>query len=285
MSEKIALVTGATSGIGKETARVLARLNYHVVIGARSEDKAKRVVDELMRDTGNKNIEYIIADLSLMREVRKMAEEFKKRHDKLHLLINNAGAYFAKRKVTDEGNELTLALNHLAPFLLTNLLLDLLKKSAPARVVTVSSAAHDMVKDLDLDDIQSEKKYRGFQVYGKTKLMNILFTKELAKRLKGTGVTANCLHPGFVRTGFGKNNSILHKIGMWLLSPFAISPKKSAEGVVYVATSPEIENISGEYFHNKKIKRPSRLALREDLAKRLWEISEKLVGLEAIRNQ
>ena len=202
MAGKVCLVTGATSGIGEVAATALAAKGATVVLVGRNPEKAAATAERIKKVTGNPSVEFLIADLSQQSEVRRLAEEFKAKHDRLHVLVNNAGAMFADRRESPDGIELTFALNHLGYFLLTNLLLDTLKASAPSRVVSVASYAHRMVPALDFDDLQFREKYSGFKVYGASKLANVLFTKELARRLEGTGVTANSLHPGFVATSF-----------------------------------------------------------------------------------
>src|SRR5215207_11420697 len=206
MGGKVVLITGGTSGIGKAAATALAAMGGEVVVTGRSRERGETAVEEIRRGSGNEGVSLVLADLSVQAEVRRLAEEFGRTHDRLDVLVNNAGVILSRRTETPDGMETTLAINHLAPFLLTNLLLERLKESAPSRVITVSSEAERM-GNIDFDDIQSTRKYRGFPVYGTTKLANIMFTYELAERLKGTFVSANCLHPGPVGTNFGKNNA------------------------------------------------------------------------------
>lgn len=278
MQGKTVLITGATDGIGKETARALAKMGAKVTIVGRNREKSERVLAELKQSTGNPNIELLLADLSSMQAVRDLAEAFKTKHDRLDVLVNNAGAIYDSREVTVDGYERTFATNHLAYFLLTNLLLDLLKKSAPARIVNVASEAHKSGK-LDFDDLQSEKHFSTFTVYGTSKLANVLFTYELARRLAGTGVTANCLHPGVIASGFGNSTNRVLRIGFSLVRPFMIDAVKGAQTTIYCASSPAVEGVTGKYFKNKRPYPSRKLTHNEAIAKRLWEVSEGLVGL------
>ena len=280
MKNKIALITGATAGIGKETALGIAKTGAKVVLIGRSKAKCEEVAEEIKRAANNENIEFLVADLFSLAEIRQVADEFKSKYDRLDILVNNAGAIFDKREVTVDGFEKTFALNHLSYFLLTNLLLDVIKQSEPARIVSVSSVAHTFASKIDFDDLQFERRsYSGFSVYGASKLMNILFTYELARRLKDTKITANCLHPGGVATNFGDNTGGFLKMFVWLFkNTFAISSAKGAETSVYLATSPEVENVTGKYFDSKKTKDSSKISHDENLQKRLWEVSEKIVG-------
>jgi NAD(P)-dependent dehydrogenase (short-subunit alcohol dehydrogenase family) len=278
LSGKICLITGATGGIGKQTALKLAQMGAVVVIVGRNPQKTARVVEEIKKKTKNPDVEYLTGDLSLQSEVRRVATEFLQRHDKLQVLVNNVGLYFAQRRETREGIERTLALNHLCPFLLTNLLEPALKAAAPARVVNVSSGAH-VGATLDLDDLQNRKSYHGFSVYSQSKLMNIYFTYELARRLQGSGVTANCLHPGFVATHFGMNNGFLYALFFRIGMVFAISPQKGAQTSVYLASSPQVKDVSGKYFYNRHAVDSSWISYNAEIASRLWEVSCQLSGI------
>jgi NAD(P)-dependent dehydrogenase (short-subunit alcohol dehydrogenase family) len=279
MRGRVCLITGATSGIGRVTAEALARRGATVVIVARDRARAEAAVGEITSRTGNPQVTYLLADLSSQAQVRGVVEEFRQRHDRLHVLLNNAGAVFTRRYETVDGLERTLAVNHLAPFLLTNLLGELLIASAPARVVTVASAAHVGAR-IPFDDLQqSRTRYRAFRVYGQTKLANILFTYELARRLQGTGVTANAAHPGFVATNFGKGDGGWLRYGIALARPFAITPERGAQTSIYLATSPEVAEVSGRYFASCKPVRSSRESYDEAAARRLWEVSAQLTGL------
>jgi NAD(P)-dependent dehydrogenase (short-subunit alcohol dehydrogenase family) len=279
MGGKIVLITGGTSGIGKAAATALAGMGATVVITGRNEERGKRALQEIREESGNDGVELILADLTVQDEVRRLAEELRERHNQLEVLVNNAGLVLSERTETPDGIETQLAINHLAPFLLTNLLLDLLKESAPSRIVTVSSDAHRWAK-IDLDDLQSRKRYRGMQVYGKTKLANIMFTYELAERLEGTGVTANCMHPGGVNTNFGNNQGGPMNLLFRLFKPFMRSPEQGADTLIYLASSPEVEGMTGKYLADRKVKAASDAAYDETTRKRLWEASEELTGLK-----
>ena len=279
MGGKVVLITGGTSGIGKAAATALAGMGATVVITGRNEERGKRALQEIREESGNDGVELILADLTVQDEVRRLAEELRERHNQLEVLVNNAGLVLSERTETPDGIETQLAINHLAPFLLTNLLLDLLKESAPSRIVTVSSDAHRWAK-IDLDDLPSRKRYRGMQVYGKTKLANILFTYELAERLEGTGVTANCMHPGGVNTNFGNNQGGPMNLLFRLFKPFMRSPEQGADTLIYLASSPEVEGMTGKYLADRKVKAASDAAYDETTRKRLWEASEELTGLK-----
>ncbi len=279
MNGKVVLVTGATNGIGKITAQELANKDATVVIVGRNAEKTQATASEIRSKSGNQAVEGLVADLSSLAQVRELAGEFKKKYTRLDVLVNNAGAIFARRQVTADGFEMTFAFNHLAYFLLTNLLLDLLNASAPARIVIVSSAAH-LNGPLDFDDLQSNRyRYGGFGAYGHSKLENVMFTYELARRLEGTGVTANALHPGTVNTGFGKNNGGVMNLAMKAFAMFQISPEQGAQTSIYLASSPEVKGVSGQYFVNCKPARSSASSYDEEAQKRLWEISEQMTGL------
>jgi NAD(P)-dependent dehydrogenase (short-subunit alcohol dehydrogenase family) len=279
MNGKVILITGSTSGIGKASAVALASMGAEVVIVGRNEERGERAADEVRRESGNEKVSLMLVDLSVQADVRRLAEEFKERHDRLDVLVNNAGLVQSKRTETPDGIETQLAINHLAPFLLTNLLLGLLKASGPSRIVTVSSDAHRWAK-LDLDDLQSRKRYRGMQVYGTTKLANILFTRELAERLEGTGVAANAMHPGGVNTNFGSNQGGPMSLLFRAFKPFMRTPEQGADTLIYLASSPEVEGMTGKYLADRKVKVASDVAYDETLQKKLWEASEELTGLK-----
>jgi NAD(P)-dependent dehydrogenase (short-subunit alcohol dehydrogenase family) len=280
MQDRVCLLTGATRGVGLATARGLAARGATLTIVGRDPQKTAATAADLRKITGNDTVEYLVADLSSQAEVRKLADAFKARHDRLHVLINNAGAVFTKRQVTVDGIEQTLALNHLSVFLLTNLLLDTIKASAPARIITVASAAHQGAR-LNFDDLQHAKSYNAFSVYSQSKLDNVLFTYELARRLAGTGVTANCLHPGFVASGFGKNNAGWMSAAMVVVRPFQITPERGALTTLYLATSPDVATTTGTYFSQSKPRKSDSVTYDEALAKRLWDVSEQLTGLRS----
>lgn len=276
MQNKTVLVTGATAGIGLVTARELARRGAHVTLVSRSPEKCARVVDELKAETGNANLEYIVADLSLKEDVHRAAYEFKKRHTRLDVLLNNAGGVFMTRQVSKEGIEMTFALNHLNYFLLTHLLLDVLKASAPARIINVSSDAHRGAK-VNFGDIQCQKNYSGFSAYSQSKLCNVLFTYELARRLEGSGVTVNALHPGFVASEFGKNNGFLMRLVLRLLSPVAKNTNDGASTSIYLATSREVEGISGKYFVDAREVQSDPASYDRAAAEQLWNLSLEMI--------
>ena len=278
MGGKVVLITGGTSGIGRAAATALAAMGAEVVVTGRDRERGEAAVEEIRRDSGNERVSLVLADLSVQAEVRRLAEEFRKRHDRLDVLVNNAGLVQSRRVETPDGLELTLAVNHLAPFLLTDLLLDLLKKSAPSRVITVSSEARRGAS-IDFDDLQSERRYRGFPVYGMTKMANILFTYELAERLEGTGVMANCLHPGAVSTNFAQNNRGPIALLFRLFKPFMRSPEQGADTLVYLASSPEAGELNGKYLTDRKEVAPAE-PRDETAQKRLWEVSEELTNLK-----
>jgi NAD(P)-dependent dehydrogenase (short-subunit alcohol dehydrogenase family) len=284
---KTIVVTGATNGIGEVTARELARAGAEVVIVSRSESKCARTAENIQSETGNQKVSYVAADLSTLDGMRHAAQTIRERFPKLHVLVNNAGALFTSRQITADGYEMTFALNHLSYFVVTNLLLDLLKATAAsegeARIVNVSSGAHYSVRGVNFDDLLRKKGYNAFGVYSETKLMNILFTNELARRLEGTGVTANSLHPGFVRTGFGMNNSGWFVRLFGLVTQFAaISPEEGAQTSIYLASSPEVRGVTGQYFTNKQIKTPSAAARDSYQQEKLWRISEELTGVHVV---
>lgn len=279
MRGRVCLVTGATGGIGQVAARALAAKGATVVLTARDATRAEEVVQRIRHETGNTQVNFLLADLSSQQQVRRLAEEFQRSYPALHVLVNNAGGIFMRRLVTVDGYEMTFALNHLAPFLLTNLLLDELKASAPARVVTVSSAAHIGAR-IHFDDLMySHTPYRPMGAYGQSKLANAMFAYELARRLQGTGVTSNALHPGFVATGFAKNNGTLYQYGMTLLRPFAISPERGAWTTIYLASAPEAADVTGQYFVRRRPAKSSKVSHDEEAQRRLWEVSEELTGL------
>jgi retinol dehydrogenase 12 len=279
MNGKTNLVTGATAGIGEVTGCELARMGARVILVSRDPQRCADTVDRIQEETGNTAVEYIPADLSSLAQVRCLAEEILRRCDRLDVLVNNAGAMFMRRQESQDGIEMTWALNHLSYFLLTHLLLDLLKASAPARIVNVSSDAHRGAK-INFGDLEAKRGYSGFPVYGQSKLANILFTFELARKLEGTGVTANALHPGFVATRFAKNNGLLVALGMGVVHRiFALSPEKGARTSLYLAASPEVEGITGEYFVKERAVRADPAAYDQAAAKRLWQVSAEQVGL------
>jgi NAD(P)-dependent dehydrogenase (short-subunit alcohol dehydrogenase family) len=282
MQGKVCLITGATAGIGLVTAQALAQKGATLVIVGRNPAKCAATVEQLQQTSGNRQISALIGDLSQQSAVRQVAAEFHQRFDRLDVLINNAGAHFARRQQSAEGIELTFATNHLHYFLLTHLLLDRLKASTPARIVNVASDAHTSAK-LDLADLQNRQHYAnlGLQAYSQSKLANILFTYELARRLGGTGVTVNTLHPGFVATSLASNNGWFARFLMrWVLRPFALSPEQGAQTTIYLATSPEVEGVTGKYFVKQKAIPSSPASYDQAAARKLWEISAQMTGID-----
>jgi NAD(P)-dependent dehydrogenase (short-subunit alcohol dehydrogenase family) len=280
MTGRVCMVTGATSGIGRAAAEELARRGAQVVLVGRSRERGEQTLSEIRGRTNNPNVSLLLADLSSQQQIRALADEFLATGRPLHVLLNNAGVIHLSRERTEDGIEATFAVNHLAYFLLTNLLLERLRESAPARVVNVSSDAHRSAGGrLDMDDLQSERAYSAMRVYGKSKLANILFTRELARRLDATGVTAAALHPGFVGSNFARNNGWLGSVAMTLLRPFARSPQKGAETAVHLCCSPDLEGSTGGYWYDCRPHEPAAFALDDEDARRLWAISEGMTGL------
>jgi retinol dehydrogenase-14 len=282
MQGKICLVTGASSGIGKATALGLARMGATVVIVCRDAVRGEAALSEIKQKTGNNSIDLLVADLSSQKEVRRLADEYRIKYQHLHVLINNAGVYYTKRHVTVDGLEAMFAVNYLARFLLTSLLLDIIKSSAPARIINVAGAYHARGR-IDFDDLQGEKDFDGQRANHQSKLADVLFTYELAPRLEGTGVTVNCLHPGMVATDLidkDKDFPLFFKYLYKLTKPLMKSPAKGAETSLYLASSPEVEGTSGQYFVNKRIAESSPESHDTQLALRLWEVSERLAKLE-----
>jgi NAD(P)-dependent dehydrogenase (short-subunit alcohol dehydrogenase family) len=279
LNEKVILVTGATAGVGKATARALAGMGATLVFVGRNAEKCQQAADEIKRETGNVRVSYLVGDLSAQADIRRIAGEFKGQFSRLDVLINNAGSIFLKRSNSPDGIEMTWALNHLAYFLLTNLLLDILVASAPARIVNVSSAAQ-YGGQINFEDLEGKKSYTGWRAYSQSKLANVLFTRELARRLEGQGVTANALHPGFVASGFAMNNlGIFRKVYAVFQKAIAISPEAGAQTSIYLAASPEVEGVSGQYFDKKQAVEPGRAARDGETARRLWEISARMTSL------
>ncbi len=279
MTGKTVLVTGATNGIGKVAALELARQGAHVALVARNQSKGEAVLGEIRNATGNTNLELYLADLSSMAQIRKLATEFKAKHASLDVLVNNAGAFYNERKQSADSLELTFALNHVAYFLLTNLLLDTLKAAPKARVVSVSSAAHTSGK-INFENLQGEKKFNGWQAYSDSKLENVLFTIELARRLEGSNVTANCLHPGFVKTAFGSGNTgFVASLLSLAQNLVAITPEAGADTIIYLASSADVDGVTGKYFEKRKAKTSSPASLDQATQKKLWDVSAKLTGL------
>ena len=279
MNAKVCIVTGGNSGIGKETALGLARMGATVVLVVRDQERGKKAKAEIVSQSGNKSVNVMLCDLSSMSSIRRFAGEFKLKYGRLDVLINNAGAVFNKREVTPEGFERTLAVNYLVSFLLTHELLGLLKARVPSKIINLSSGLAKNGK-IDLDDLQSERNYAGMKVYSKAKLMVMMFTYQLARRLEGTGVTVNVLMPGFVATNLGKNSGSLRSSIMFkMVRPMQISPKNGAETSVYLASSDEIKNTTGMCFAKKKETTTCPISYDEELQERLWDKTARMLGL------
>ena len=278
MTGKLCMVTGATNGIGKVTALELAKMGASVIVVGRSAEKTETVVKAIQQVSGNPNVEALIADLSAQAQVRELAAAFKQKHGHLDVLVNNAGAIFLRREESADGIEMTWALNHLNYFLLTNLLLDALQRALSARIVNVSSDAHEGGK-MRFDDLEFKRGYSVMGAYSQSKLANVMFTYGLARRMNGTQVTANAMHPGLVGTGFAGNNGTLFKLGMALARPFILSPEQGARTAIYLASSPEVEGVTGKYFVKCKPRQSAAASYNEAAQRRLWEISEQMTGL------
>lgn len=296
MPSPTALITGGNTGIGKETAVGLARDGMQVVITSRDRQRGRAAVEEIRSRSGSDDVEVMELDLADFHSVRSFAGAYLASHDRLDVLVNNAGLIQTSRTETVDGNETTFQVNHLGPFLLTQLLLDRVRESTPSRIVVVSSGAHKQARrGLDFDDLQSERHSGplgsswwaaqpwGFGVYAKTKLANIYFTRELARRLEGVDVTANALHPGFVASRFGRDGDTgrLGNIAMVLGRPFAISQEKGALTSIFLASSPEVEGLTGGYWYKCKPAEPTAIARDDEAARRLWAVSEELVATSA----
>jgi NAD(P)-dependent dehydrogenase (short-subunit alcohol dehydrogenase family) len=280
MYGKTCVVTGANSGIGKEISVGLATRGARVMMVARDRDRGESARLEVLDRTGGRVVELLVCDLSSQRQVRSLAATLLERCDKIDVLVNNAGLTLGDYRLTEDGVETTFAVNHLAAFLLTNLLLERMKKSAPARVVTVASDAH-RGNVIDFDNIPTTDAYSSWRAYGASKLANILFTRELARRLEGTGVTATCLHPGVVRSGFGRSGPVLIRLWFKLAGVFLLSPEQGADTAIWLASSADVEGHSGGYYEKRRLIQPSRAARNPETASRLWRVSQDLTGLQA----
>ena len=281
MKNKICMVTGATSGIGEETAQALAQMGATVIVVGRDPERGAAALERIRSASGSAAVELMLADLSSQQGIRQLAQQLKNKYQRLHVLINNAGALFTKRQQSVDGIEMTFSLNHLNYFLLTNLLLDTLKASAPARIVNVSALAHQFARRVNFDDLQGQRKYSGWGAYGRSKLCNLLFTYQLARRLDGIGVTANALHPGVVATNFGMSGGGLMPLFNRLMSIAMLRPEQGAQTSIFLVTSPEVEGISGKYFVNQKAVRSSKASYDQSAADRLWQVSAAMTGLSA----
>jgi len=277
IQDRVFLVTGANSGIGRATAMGLARLGGTVVMACRNASRGEAARRDIIRDSGNSRVSLEVVDLACEASIRSFAEAFKRTHPRLDVLINNAGVYTSHRDITTDGLERQFEVNYLSGFLLAHLLLGLLKKSAPSRIVNVSSSAHEG-SAIHFDDLQGERRYRGYRAYGQSKLAQVLFTRELGRRLEGTGVTVNACHPGVIRTnlGMGGASAVVRFVRL-----FFKSPEKGAETPIYLAVSPDVEGVTGKYFANKRVREPSRAAQDPDVARRLFDVSVNLAHLAA----
>lgn len=278
MRDKLCIVTGANSGIGRTTALGLAGLGARVVLVCRDSGRGETARRDISAQSGNESIDLLVGDLASQRSTRELATEIQEKYQRLDVLVNNAGQLISHRSVTEDGIEATFALNHLGYFLLTNLLIDLLKASAPSRIVNVASSAHRM-GTIDFDDLQYETGYGGYKAYSRSKLANVMFTYELARRLEGTGVTVNCMHPGTVRTNLFKGASGPVAFCLNMLKPLMRSLRKGAETVVYLASSPDVEGVTGQYFVNNRTRRSSRSSYDTAVAQQLWQVSAELTGM------
>lgn len=279
LQDKVCIVTGSNSGIGKETALALAEKGAQVVMVVRNSERGKEARLEIIEESGSNSVDLMICDLSSMESIRSFAAEFKNAYNRLDVLVNNAGAVFNKRQVTVDGFEQTFAVNYLAPFLLTHQLLPLLKESTPSRVINLSSGLHKSAR-LNLSDLQSELSYKAMNVYGSAKLMVVMQTYEMARHLKDTGVAVNVVLPGFVATNLGRNTgSRMSKIMFGMMKPFQLSPKEGAETSVYVASSPDVEGVTGKCFEKKVETETSEISYDVELQKRLWDDTINLLGL------
>ena len=271
------IITGATDGIGKQTAIELAREGYSLGLVGRNKEKGYALLHQIENITGNQSLKYFNADLSIIKNIKKLADDINKEYNSIDILINNAGAYFSRYTKTQEYVEKTFALNHLSYFFLTHLMINTLKSERPSRVINVASRAHFNAK-IDINDFQMEKKYRGWNAYCNSKLMNILFTYEAHKRFKESNITFNCLHPGFVNSSFGDNNQGLGKhiltIGKKLI---AINVEKGAKTGIFLASSKKVENISGQYFDKSELAKSSKISYSDVMQKKLWSYSEKII--------
>lgn len=278
MYNKTVIITGANAGLGRVTALELAKMGAHIIMVCRDKERGAAAQQAIIAQSGNKKVDLLLADLSRQQDIHILAATIRQKVDRLDVLVNNAGVYFADRQLTADGLERTFALNHIGYFLLTNLLLDLLQASAPSRIVNVSSDAHRQAK-LDFTDLQNERRYRGFNVYGQSKLANLYFTYELARRLEGPAVTVNALHPGFVATNFATNNGWLYRLGMRLVRPLTLNDQEGAATQIYLASSPEVEGVTGQYFTRQKAVRSSAVSYDVAAAQQLWQISASLTGV------
>ena len=280
MDDQVVIVTGSNSGIGKATAKALAGMGATVVMAVRNMERGEIVQEEIVEETGNESVSVMVCDLASRDSIKRFSDEFRSRHDRLDVLINNAGAVFARRRLSVDGIESSMAVNYIGPFLLTRELLPLLEASAPSRIVNVSSGLSGTAK-FDFDDLQRETGYKGMQAYAGSKLMLTTYTLELARRLEGTGVTANVVEPGFVATNLGRNSgSLLNSVMFTLVRPMQITPEKAAENTVYAATSPDLEGVTGKVFSKKQEKETPPITHDGEARRQLWEEALRLLGID-----
>ena len=283
MEGKTCLITGASDGIGYVAARELARQGASVVAVGRDVFKTDDAVNRIIEETGNQNVRYLLADLSSQEEVRRLARDVREQLPSLDVLLNNAGAIFLSNRKSVDGLEMTFALNHMSYFLLTILTLDLMRDSAPARIINVSSSSHSSPGKFVLEDLPKPGSNRGYRAYGRSKLCNILFTYELARRVEGTGVTVNALHPGLVRTNIARNNGLLGRFVNFFIGARGMSAEQGADTLVYLASSPEVEGVTGKFFVNRQAVPSSTLSYDTELASVLWDLSERLMTGGGVR--
>jgi NAD(P)-dependent dehydrogenase (short-subunit alcohol dehydrogenase family) len=283
MKGKICMITGANSGIGKATSIELAKMGATIVMVCRNQERGIKAQKEIKKESDNDSIYLMLADLSSQKAIHRLVKDFKEKFKALHVLINNAGVNLSRRKLTEDGFEMTFAVNYLAPFLLTYLLFDILKASSPARIVNVASSVQ--AKSIDFENLNGEKHYSQMKAYSNTKLALVLFTYEFAKRFEGNGVTINVLHPGYVRTNMIRNFRKFVKYFFPFISLFVIGPKRGAKTSIYCASSPKIAGVNGKYFKKRKEAKSGKASYDKELAKELWEVSLKLTNLNSeIRN-
>lgn len=281
LNGKVCLVTGATSGIGEVTAKALAARGAQVILVGRNQLKAAMTVQQIQSETGSNSVQYLLADFADLQQIHDLVSSFKSQYSRLDVLINNAGAYFNSRRQTAYGVEMTFLVNHLAPFLLTNLLLDMIKASPAARIINVSSDAHQY-GSMDFADLEYKRRYFGMKAYARSKLANILFTYELARRLEGSAVTVNALHPGHIATDIWRTNfSLIGPLLKWIMGFFAITPEEGAKTSIYLASSPEVEGLTGQYYVKREVVQSSPMSYDQNLARQLWRVSEQLSGQAA----
>jgi NAD(P)-dependent dehydrogenase (short-subunit alcohol dehydrogenase family) len=280
MQGRICVVTGANSGIGRATTLGLARLGATLVMVCRDRGRGEAAQAEIRAESGNEHVELLLTDLASQASIRELSRQIHERYPRLNVLVNNAGVFLSQRSMTPDGIETTFALNHLGYFLLTNLLLDLIEAGAPSRIVNVSSDAHKAAH-IHFDDLQGTQRYKSWRAYGQSKLANVLFTYELARRLEGTGVTVNAVHPGTVATSFGSGSPFWLALGMKVARRFMLTPEQGADTVIYAASSPEIEGVTGKYFVKRHEVRTSSESYDEAVQDRLWQVSAELTHMAA----